>query len=187
MATTRATTLYTADELFQMGDDARFELIEGELVEMPPPFFSHGKTSGELFSEFRAFILQHRLPLGYTVEAGYLFARDPDTVLAPDVSIISAADLPLAEQETGYPPIVPLLAVEVVSQSNRPAEIQRKVEIYLAAGVQLVWIVDKRQRTVIVHRADGTVATLRQGEGDEIDGEVVLPGFRLRLAELFGD
>lgn len=83
MATTRATTLYTADDLFQMGDDARFELIEGELIEMAPPFFSHGRISGDLFSEFRAFIRQHRLPLGYAVEAGYLFARDPDTVLAP--------------------------------------------------------------------------------------------------------
>jgi Uma2 family endonuclease len=186
MATTRATTLYTADDLFQMGEDARVELIEGELVEMPGPLFEHGETAGDLFSEFRAFIRRHQLPLRHSVEAGYLLARDPDTVLVPDVSIISIADAPLVQQQTGYPPVVPLLVVEVVSQSNRPAEIRRKVAIYIEAGVRLVWIVDKRQRRVTVHRADSTSAILRQADGNALDGEDVLPGFRLALADLFG-
>jgi Uma2 family endonuclease len=187
MATTRTTTLYTADDLFRMGEDARFELIEGELVEMPSPLFGHGRTSGDLVSEFRAFIRQHRLPLDYAVEASYLFAQDPDTVLTPDVSVISGADVPLAMQETGFQPVVPLLVVEVVSPSNRPAEIRRKVAIYLTAGVKLVWIVDKRQHGASVYRVDGSRTPLREAAGDALDGEDVLPGFRLPLAELFGE
>jgi Uma2 family endonuclease len=187
MATTQTKTIYTADDLFWMGDDARFELIEGELVEMPAPTYVHGNTSGILFAEFRAFIRQHSLPIGHAVEAGYLLERDPDTVLAPDVSIIAAGDIALAEQETGFQHVIPLLAVEVLSPSNRPAEIRRKVAIYLTAGVKLVWIVDKRQRSATVHRADRTSTTLRQSDGDALDGEDVLPGFRLALADLFGD
>lgn len=93
--------------------------------------------------------------------------------------------MPLAEQETGFQPIIPRLVVEVISASNRPAEIRRKVAIYLAAGVQLVWFVDKRQRSVTVRRADGTNATLRQEAGEELEGEDVLPGFRLLLDDLF--
>ena len=64
-----------------------------------------------------------------------------------------------------------------------PHEVLAKVEEYLRAGVRLVWIIDPNTRSAEVLRADGSVSRLR--EGDTLEGEDVLPGFRCLLAELF--
>jgi len=61
------------------------------------------------------------------------------------------------------------------------------VDIYLAAGVRIVWVVESERRRVTVYRADGSRVELRAANGDELDGEDVLPGFRLPLSELFPD
>jgi len=57
------------------------------------------------------------------------------------------------------------------------------VEEYLAAGVDLVWVVRPPLRSIRVHRADGSIATLHVG--DSLDGETVLPGFTSAVADLF--
>lgn len=62
-------------------------------------------------------------------------------------------------------------------------EVEEKVEEYLAAGVELVWVVRPPLRSIRVHRADGTVATLHSG--DSLEGESVLPGFSCPVADLF--
>jgi Uma2 family endonuclease len=57
------------------------------------------------------------------------------------------------------------------------------VDEYLAAGVRLVWVVNPPNRSIRVHRPDGTVTDLRQA--DDLTGEDVLAGFRCGVAELF--
>lgn len=75
------------------------------------------------------------------------------------------------------------LAVEVLSKSNTPAEIDRKMEEYIACGAKLVWVIDPDAHTAKVHPspADPTELTA----ADALDGGEVLPGFRLPLADLF--
>ena len=58
-------------------------------------------------------------------------------------------------------------------------ELDEKVEEYLAAGVRLVWVINPQTRIVLVHRANGSMAKLR--EGHDLDGEDVVPGFRCSL------
>ena len=77
----------------------------------------------------------------------------------------------------------PDLAVEVLSPSDTVEEIEAKVDEYLAAGTQLVWVVNPRRQTVSVYRKDGTTTILRRE--DALNGESVVPGFSLSLAELF--
>ena len=79
--------------------------------------------------------------------------------------------------------IAPNLAVEVVSPNDLVYEIDEKVEEYLEAGVELVWVVNPVTRTVRVHRADRPGVTLR--EMDELTGDDLLPGFRCRVSDLF--
>lgn len=62
-------------------------------------------------------------------------------------------------------------------------ETDQRVEEYLQAGVQLVWVINPQSRTVLVYRANGSIIGLR--EHDEISGENVLPGFRCRVGQLF--
>jgi len=187
MASINISTRYTAADLFKMDDDARFELIEGELVEMAPPSFGHGSSVVDLAAELRGHIRRADLPLRCAVESGYLLARDPDTVLGPDISVVRSSDLVPGSEDSGYPEVVPMLVVEVVSPSNRTAEVRRKVRVYLSAGVPIVWIVNRQQRLITVHRPDMADVELRVADGAVLDGEDVLPGFRLPLLELFPD
>ena len=79
----------------------------------------------------------------------------------------------------------PDLAVEVISPSDEPGDIARKKDLYRRAGVPLVWWVDPKRRMVAVYRDGELLAEL--GEGDELDGGDVLPGFRLPVAEIFAE
>ena len=71
----------------------------------------------------------------------------------------------------------------MLSKSNTPAEIKRKLGEYFDAGVRLVWLVDPRKQTVRVHTSADQSVLLK--EGQSLDGGDVLPGFTLSLQELF--
>ena len=60
---------------------------------------------------------------------------------------------------------------------------RRKAEYYLQNGSQLVWLVFPDNRQVEVYVPDADVVTL--GETDTLDGGAVLPGFTLRVADIF--
>jgi Uma2 family endonuclease len=79
--------------------------------------------------------------------------------------------------------MAPDLVVEVVSPSDRASEVSAKAATWLDAGVRPVWVVDPQVRLASVHHPDGLVTVLR--EDGVLDGEGVLPGFRLSLADLF--
>ncbi len=96
---------------------------------------------------------------------------------------MSTARIPADGLPRGYFPGAPDLAVEVVSPGDTVYEVEGKTEEWLAAGAQLVWIVNPRKRTVEVHRSDREEQTLR--ENDVLDGEDVVPSFTLRVAEIF--
>jgi Uma2 family endonuclease len=78
---------------------------------------------------------------------------------------------------------VPTLAVEIISKGNRKGEMTRKLRDYFDAGVKLVWYVEPKNRVVHVYHSPIDVTTLT--EADELDGEDVLPGFRLSIREWF--
>lgn len=82
----------------------------------------------------------------------------------------------------GYAPLAPDLVVEVPSPGDRPVEVLEKVGNWLNAGARLVWVVDYLKRQAQVYRADGSLSTV--GPDDVLDGEDVVPGFFLPLAEL---
>jgi Uma2 family endonuclease len=77
------------------------------------------------------------------------------------------------------------LAIEVLSRSNTPREMQRKLREYFEAGVKLVWFVDPEARTVTVHDSPAELRVVQEGES--LDGGSVLPGFVLPLRELFSE
>src|SRR5262249_22122716 len=89
------------------------------------------------------------------------------------------------EQATahGHLRIAPDLAVEVVSPNDLVYEVDAKVQEYLKAGTQRVWVINPEVRSVEVHRPDAPGTILR--EQDDLDGEDVLPGFRCRVGDLF--
>lgn len=78
----------------------------------------------------------------------------------------------------------PDLAIEIDLTSAKKPGGQQRIAEYLEAGTLLIWAIDPRTRTATVHRADGSVTLVRTH--DALEGEDVVPGFRLPLHELFG-
>jgi Uma2 family endonuclease len=73
----------------------------------------------------------------------------------------------------------------VLSASNTPREMRRKLGEYFDAGVRLVWMVDPETQTVAVHTAANDFKLFERSE--TIDGGSVLPGFVLPLEDLFSE
>ena len=81
------------------------------------------------------------------------------------------------------PDLAPDLAVEVLSEGNTRAEMERKLKEYFLSEVQLVWYIDPRKRTVRVYTSPDAVTEL--AEADTLTGGAVLPGFAVKVARLF--
>lgn len=179
----------TADELWdtEVGDPSpRYELVEGELVEISPAGEQHGDLASEINMQIRAFVKANNLGRVTAAETGYVIVRASgeggrDTVLAPDVGFVSAARVaPVPSKK--YVPVAPDLAVEVASPHDSFGDIQRKVRLYLGAGTKLVWVVDPDTSSLTEFSADG----VRVYSADQyVSGQDVLPGFTLNLSEIF--
>ncbi|MGH7570374.1 MAG: Uma2 family endonuclease [Gemmatimonadota bacterium] len=175
--------LLTLEEYERLPDDGyRDELVRGRLVREPLPGGIHDWVAGNLFRSLDRYAEQHSL--GHVAfDTGFLLSRDPPTVRGPDVAFLAWERIPSEGPPKGFWETAPDLAVEVLSMSNRAAEINDKVLEYLGAGTRLVWVVDPETRCVTVYRSRKDVQVLTTD--DALDGADVLPGFRLPLSELF--
>jgi Uma2 family endonuclease len=174
----------TAEQLAELPDDGRhYELVRGVLVAVAPAGGRQGENAGQIAGHLWLFAEPRGLGRIYIAETGFILARDPDIVRAPDVSFVRAERLPPLDRREGFLELAPDLAVEVVSPSDRARDVMDKVIEYLDAGVRLVWIVEPRRRIVTIWTPDRTARILT--EADELDGGDVLPGFRLPVAQIF--
>ena len=177
----RPTRLVTAEELLAMGEGRR-ELIYGVVVEMTASGRRHSRIAAAMVGRLGEFAGSHGLGEVLGADGGFRLARKPDLVRVPDASFVAAARL-AGVSETAYVPFAPDLAVEVISPDDSRREVEEKAAMWLWHGSRLVWVVDPDEKTVTVHRADGSRTTL--GSADTLSGEDVLPGFELPVASVF--
>ena len=177
--------LLTADEYAKLPpvkNEYRRDLIRGVLgVQEPPPQSQHSIIQGTIQYLLSSFVIPRRLG-AVGPHGGFWLEINPDTICAPDVWFLTA-DRFRPEDEPSYPRGAPDLAVEVLSPSNRKKEMAEKVALYLGAGARLVWCVDPKRRTIVVHRPNHDPVVL--GVGDVLTGEDVLPGFQCSVAAVF--
>jgi Uma2 family endonuclease len=185
---TSVETLLNADQFASLPDPdegGKVELVDGKVVTRPPVGDEHGDRAVRLSASLFRFVDEQRLGI-VRVEVGYRLGRDPDTVLAPDVSVVLAAALDSDRDRAKYLEGPPLLAVEVMSPDDREEEVGRKIARYLGAGTERVWIVRPKAQTVTVHRRGGDAHTY--GMDDTLtsdDAGLPVDGFELPLRELF--
>lgn len=178
-----AARLVTAEGLADYPNSKYYELVRGVPRVCEPPGGLHGRLAVKIAARLLDYV--ERLRLGTVlVEAGYVLRRGPDTVRGPDVSFVSLARLPPDRIPESFIPGGPDLAVEILSPASRWSEVEEKVVDYLAGGARLVWLVEPQERRVIVRYPDRPSRTL--AASDVLEGEDVVPGFALALADLFG-
>jgi Uma2 family endonuclease len=118
----------------------------------------------------------------FNADTGFLIARQPDTVRAPDIAFVGKergkAPLPV-----GYFPGAPDLAVEIVSPSDRVGDVDEQVKDWLHAGCQEVWVVSPRLETIAIHRSSTDIRVLTAQ--DRLESPELLPGFSCSVAEVF--
>lgn len=154
------------------------ELVDGVLVEKPTGY-DESRLAAELIYALVDFLRRHNL--GTAAGADGMMRLLSGLVRIPDVSFVSWEHLP--ESYGAIPPVAPDLAVEVLSESNTPREMERKLREYFEAGTQLVWHVDPKSRTVAVYTSPDQLIVL--DESQTLDGGTVLPGLEIPLRELF--
>ena len=143
------TSLITFAEFEQMPDaPGKQELLDGELIELPPPKYIHTRLAQRVYDLLRSSPLGERaiLEAGYRIGGGWL---------QPDVSVMHTGQ----ELVSGYLAGSPALAVEILSPSNRASEIERKLDLYFAEGTDEVWVIDSCKRTMMVYSSSSEGVT----------------------------
>lgn len=174
-------TLLTFEQFEQLPEKSgRRELLEGELIELPPPFYQHNANSERVLYCFNAALEQlhaqgqaaslglAHMFMGYRLETG--------SYLIPDVSI-THANQPCGQ----YLERSPALAVEVVSENNTAPEIMRKVRTFLEHGAREVWVLYPEERCIWIYQ---TVRKAQSHSG-KFQSDL-LPGIEIDLDEILG-
>ena len=128
------------------------------------------------------YVIEKRLGI-VGMEGGFKLGREPDTLRAPDIHFVSKERLAKEGITQKFADFPPDLAVEVLSPEDTASETQKKVEEYLAGGVRLIWIVEPATKTVTAYRSHQDVKVFTADQ--ELEGGEVIPGFRIRVAEIF--
>lgn len=129
-------------------------------------------------------VREHRLGAAFLAETGFVLARDPDNVRAPDIAFVRHDRLP-DPPTPGYFPGAPDLAVEITSPNDTFTEVHEKSIDWLEHGADMVWVVDPVARRATVYRGvDDVRIVSRSGE---LTGEDVVPGFAMPLHDLWPD
>jgi len=184
MSQPKHTGLLTVESLYELpDDDDRYELVAGVLLCEPPPGVRHGRVVARITALLDRYARSTKAGVVFTGDCGYVLARSPDTLRAPDVSFVTRERFDAVGDITSVFPGCPDLAVEVLSPSNSPSDVRAKVADYLAAGTRAVWVVEPVPCGVTVYRA--LLSPRALDEGEILKDEDLLPGFEAPIAELF--
>jgi Uma2 family endonuclease len=177
-----ADRLITADEFMTMPEppNTQFdELVRGRVVLRPAHSFMHGLCCANVAGTFGGLLRGKRC--GHAVlGTGVVTETNPDTVRGPDFSYISFERLPDPLKDDWFW-VPPDLIAEVIEPDERGPAIEEKVREYLAFGCRMVWTIDPKQRSVIVHRPDRADVL---GLGATLEFDEILPGGSIAVADL---
>jgi Uma2 family endonuclease len=141
-----------------------------------------GSCQARITTLLGIFLNEH--PIASIATHAYItLARNPDTVRAPDISVVRNDRYPRDYVDSPIFEVAPDLAIEIRSPTERAGILRSKIRDYLDAGTTVVWVVEQRKRTVTIHTA-GAPPRVVQG-AERLTGDQVLPGFSCTLDEVF--
>jgi Uma2 family endonuclease len=159
------------------------ELVRGEVVPMSPGGFEHSQISGSVAGLLGGWARKTRSGRILTNEAGLITERGPDTVRGADVAYYSYRRLPRGREPTGFVDVPPELVVEIVGKGQGWRAMMEKAAEYLRMGVDRVWVIDPRKRSLHVFRPDAPPEKLDTKR--RLKDADILPKFSCRVSEFF--
>ncbi len=165
-------------------DDRRYEMVDGELVELPPMRRAASIVTGKINRLLEAHIEDGNLPFWVGIGASFRLGLSRANFRIPDLSVTAERPgTPAIEDEPGVWEGTPDVAVEVISITDTYVDVIEKARLYLRQGVATVLLVDAYNREVTVRQSTGEIRVLTTD--DILTGEPVLPGFSCSVAEIF--
>jgi Uma2 family endonuclease len=168
-------------------DDALYETVNGQRVEMPPMSVRAAMIASRIGFALNAFARPRRLGEAFTELLIHVpLPEDKSRDRRPDVAFFAYPRSPSTLTElpdANAWDVVPDLAIEVTSPSDRAEAQREKVLEYFRAGVRFVWVVYPNLRLIDVYETPTTIRVF--GPDGTLAGDPVLPGFELSFADLF--
>ena len=160
--------------------EKEYEIVDGQPEEKEMGGARHGGVGARLIARLVMHVEAHQLGGIYGPDTTFQIGQNQRL---PDVSFVSASRIPPEGEPEGIWPIAPDLAVEIIWPNDLFEKVLSKVWEYFAAGVRQVWLISLEHKTVIIHHSPTQTTILT--EADELASDELLPGFRLRIGELF--
>ncbi len=185
MTVAREQNIWT-DEAFMAlpKDEGPYELVNGEVVQIGNSGMEHGNLGTFLGGVIEVYVRPKKL--GATCDSSTAFTMKTGNRRSPDVSFVARERLQgMKRLPKGYFQGAPDLAVEVLSPNNTFEEIHNKLVEYFDNGCRLAWVVNPDEKWILVYRQPQPDRLLKMT--DTLDGEEVIPGFTLPVAELFAE
>lgn len=177
----------TADELLVLAEDRmRHELVAGELTTMNPPGSEHGRVALTVGALLFVHVRETGCGVAFAAETGFVLARDPDTVRAPDAAFVSKQRYEVLGPTAQYWPEAPDFAAEVVSPGDSFTDVQTRALGWLEAGCKAVLVIDPQRRAATVYRARDDIRLYLDPDGEQIDLSDAVPGWVVSVGELLG-
>jgi Uma2 family endonuclease len=193
----------TVAEFMALPDDGnRHEFVRGRVQTMPPPKGGHGRIEFRVGMAIQRYLDQQAMAHGWSPDgdpdardrlvgftAGGEFGMqftlpdDPHQIRGADVAYVPAEQFKGSGWDgTSYFPEVPHLVVEIISSSDSAADVNEKVQDYLAGGARRVWCIYPEKGTVHIHDVEAPTRVLHRG--DTLIDDELLPGFALPLMHI---
>jgi len=172
----------TGEDLASMGDIGPCELVKGKVAQMSPTGEKHGAIESNLVIRLGSFVKKRGLGCIRSGEVGIYTHRNPDTVRGVDVLYISKERYEKV-RSASFLDVAPELVIEILSPDDRWANIMEKLHEYFESGVLVVWIVDAKARHAYAYRSVTDVKKFLLD--DDLIAEDILPGFSMKVADLF--
>lgn len=153
------TDFYTEDDYYNLPENVRAELIDGQFYDMAAPSRIHQEILSSLHLEIGNYLRSKKgsckiYPAPFSVK---LF-DNRKTVVEPDISVICDPNKLTDKGCTGAPDWI----VEIISPSNSSHDYVRKLNLYMDAGVREYWIVDPGNQTILVYFFEQDSFNVRQ-------------------------
>lgn len=171
-------------EFCRLNDELRIERdAHGQIEIMPPTNSETGEFNASLTGELYAWNRQTKL--GHTFDSSTGFTLPNGAERSPDVAWISKErweKLPVNDRKK-FAPVTPDFVIELRSPDQSLTALREKMDEYMDNGCRLGWLIDPQNRRTYVYSENGDIQTVPFDTA--LSGGDVLPGFELRLGEMF--